>query len=47
MFDFVHNHKLLLQIILGLIMLPFAFFGLESYQRVFNSNAEVADVAGT
>jgi peptidyl-prolyl cis-trans isomerase D len=37
----------LLQIILGLIMLPFAFFGLESYQRVFNSNAEVADVAGT
>lgn len=47
MFDFVHNHKLLLQIILGLIMLPFAFFGLDSYQRVFNSNAEVADVAGT
>jgi len=47
MFDFVRNHKLFLQIILGLIMLPFAFFGLESYQRVFDSNAEVADVAGT
>jgi peptidyl-prolyl cis-trans isomerase D len=47
MFDFVHNHKFLLQIILGMIMLPFAFFGLESYQRVFNSSAEVAEVAGT
>lgn len=47
MFDFVRNHKIVLQIILGLIMLPFAFFGLDSYQRVFNSNAEVADVAGT
>ena len=47
MFDFVHNHKLLLQIVLGMIMLPFAFFGLDSYQRVFNSSAEVADVAGT
>lgn len=47
MFDFVRNHKFVLQVILGMIMLPFAFFGLDSYQRVFNSSAEVADVAGT
>jgi peptidyl-prolyl cis-trans isomerase D len=47
MFDFVRNHKIVLQIILGLIMLPFAFFGLDSYQRVFNSSSEVAEVAGT
>ncbi len=33
MFDFVAKHKRILQIVLGLTILPFAFFGLESYTR--------------
>ncbi|MDR2195280.1 MAG: SurA N-terminal domain-containing protein [Gallionellaceae bacterium] len=33
MFDFVHHNRKLIQIILALIILPFAFFGLESYRQ--------------
>jgi len=33
MFDFVHERKRLVQIVLALIILPFAFWGLDSYQR--------------
>jgi len=43
MFDWVRNNKRLMQVILGLIILPFAFFGLESYQAM-NSVPEIATV---
>lgn len=33
MFDFVHNNKKIIQIVLALIILPFAFWGVDSYQR--------------
>jgi peptidyl-prolyl cis-trans isomerase D len=45
MFDFVHKKRRIVQIILGLAMLPFVFWGLESYQ---GSDGEdiVAQAAG-
>ena len=43
MFDFVHAHKKLLQIFLALITLPFALWGVSSYEKMGNS----ADVAAT
>jgi len=47
MFDLIHNHKTLVQIILGLIILPFAFWGIDSYQRSFSMAAQdLAEVAG-
>jgi peptidyl-prolyl cis-trans isomerase D len=33
MFDFVHENKRLIQIILALIILPFAFWGVDSYRK--------------
>ena len=33
MFDAVRNNKKIIQIILALIVLPFAFWGVESYVR--------------
>ena len=33
MFDFVHRHKRILQFVLAIIFLPFAFFGVDSYFR--------------
>lgn len=36
MFDFVHEKKRLVQIVLGLIILPFAFWGVDSYRRSGN-----------
>lgn len=47
MFDFVANHKRLLQVILGLTILPFAFFGLDSYTRSRGGANEAASVDGT
>ncbi|MBI2312139.1 MAG: SurA N-terminal domain-containing protein [Betaproteobacteria bacterium] len=45
MFDIVHGHKRAVQIVLALIILPFAFWGVESYRRVGDSNfvASVGD----
>src|SRR5512147_1588349 len=43
MFDIVHKHKRIVQIILALIALPFAFFGVDYYFR--SSGAGVDDVA--
>ncbi len=43
MFDFVHEHKKLLQVFLALITLPFALWGVSSYEKAGNS----ADVAAT
>lgn len=47
MFDLVTKHKRLLQILLGLMILPFAFFGLDSYTRSSGSRGDAASVDGT
>ncbi|HUN67267.1 MAG TPA: SurA N-terminal domain-containing protein [Burkholderiales bacterium] len=47
MFDFVAKHKRILQIVLGLTIVPFAFFGLESYTRSMSGANDVASVDGT
>jgi len=44
MFDFVHEKKRLVQIILALIILPFAFWGVDSYNRSGNTAEVVATV---
>src|SRR5262245_2066716 len=47
MYDFLHRRKRLVQIILALITLPFAFFGVDYYFRSASGPAgEVASVAG-
>ncbi len=46
MFDFVHERRRLVQIVLVLITLPFAFFGLESYRHSGDAGAP-ATVNGT
>jgi peptidyl-prolyl cis-trans isomerase D len=47
MFDFVARHKRLMQIFLAIVIVPtFAFFGIQSYDRVFSSGDAVAEVAG-
>ena len=46
MFDFVYRKKRLVQAILALITLPFAFFGVDYYFRGGGSATEVARVAG-
>jgi len=46
MFDLVHNNKRLMQIVLALVALPFAFWGIDSYQRVMSRAGEVASVGG-
>jgi peptidyl-prolyl cis-trans isomerase D len=47
MFDLVAKHKRILQLILGLTILPFAFFGVESYMRGGRSATDAASVDGT
>ena len=47
MYDFLHKRKRMVQIILALITLPFAFFGVDYYFRSGTGAAgEVASVAG-
>ena len=46
MFDFVHRKKRVVQVILALITLPFAFFGVDYYFRNAGSVNEVAKVGG-
>ncbi|MGP1676217.1 MAG: SurA N-terminal domain-containing protein [Burkholderiales bacterium] len=46
MFDLVHKHKLLVQLLLALIILPFAFWGIDSYQRGTSTVQDLAEVAG-
>ncbi len=43
MFDFVSNHKRIVQVVLAMIALPFAFFGVDYYFR--SGNAAATDVA--
>jgi len=44
MFDFVHEKKRLVQIVLAVILLPFAFWGVDSYNRSGTSADVVATV---
>jgi len=44
MFDFVREKKRLVQIVLAVILLPFAFWGVDSYNRSGNSADVVAKV---
>jgi len=46
MFDFVREKKRLVQIVLAVIILPFAFWGVDSYNRSGNSDEVVATVNG-
>src|ERR1700738_4521803 len=47
MFDFVTKHKRLLQFLLVLFIVPpFAFWGIDSYQRGGSAGSDVANVAG-
>jgi peptidyl-prolyl cis-trans isomerase D len=46
MFDIIDRHKRLVQLILALITLPFAFFGVDYYFRQGSSTLEVATVSG-
>lgn len=47
MFDFVHEKKRLVQIVLAVIILPFAFWGVDSYNRSGSSADVVATVNDT
>lgn len=44
MFDIVRNNRTVVQVFLVLIMLPFAFFGVESYVRNSGAGEDVAKV---
>ena len=46
MFDFVHENKRLMQIILALITLPFALWGVSSYEKMGSSPDVAATVNG-
>jgi peptidyl-prolyl cis-trans isomerase D len=47
MYDFLYKRKRVVQLILALISLPFAFFGVDYYFRSGDRAGEVASVAGT
>ena len=47
MFDAVRNNKRIVQIFLGLITLPFAFWGVDSYVRNMGAGRDVASVGGS
>jgi len=44
MFDAVRNNKRIVQVFLGLIILPFAFFGVDSYMNNVGSGDQVAKI---
>ena len=47
MFEFVSRHKRLLQLLLMIFIIPpFAFWGIDSYQRFFTTGNDVANVDG-
>lgn len=47
MFDAVRNNKKIVQIFLGLITLPFAFWGVDSYVRNAGAGRDMASVGGS
>ena len=46
MFDLVNKNKTLIQIILFLTMIPFAFYGVDYYFRGTDSTGDVAQFDG-
>ncbi|TAG84289.1 MAG: peptidylprolyl isomerase [Betaproteobacteria bacterium] len=46
MYDFVHKNKRVVQVILALMVLPFAFVGVDSYVRNMSNEQDVARVGG-
>jgi len=46
MYDLLHSHKKLVQIVLAIIFLPFAFFGMDSYFRAGDRGGDIATVGG-
>ncbi len=46
MWDFIQNHKRFIQIILAIMFLPFAFFGVDSYFRSSDRDSSIATVGG-
>jgi peptidyl-prolyl cis-trans isomerase D len=46
MFDFVHKNRRVVQVILAILILPFAIWGIESYTRVTTGRDAVAKVNG-
>src|SRR3954470_9255079 len=46
MFDFIGHHKRIAQLILALITLPFAFFGVDYYFRRADNTPDVAKIGG-
>ena len=46
MFDLVYKHKRIVQVILALMTIPFAIWGIESYTRVAGGRDTVATVNG-
>ena len=44
MYNFVTNNKRFIQVVLAIILLPFAFFGVDSYFRASDSTAGLATV---
>lgn len=46
MFDFVHKNKRIVQFVLALLVLPFAFVGVDSYVRNMTGDKDVATVGG-
>jgi peptidyl-prolyl cis-trans isomerase D len=44
MFDLVHRNKRIIQVVLAIVLLPFAFFGVDSYFRDRTSGQTVAKV---
>ena len=46
MFELVHKHKRIVQVILALLILPFAIWGIESYTRAGGGRDSVAKVNG-
>ncbi|MDP2809441.1 MAG: SurA N-terminal domain-containing protein [Rhodocyclaceae bacterium] len=47
MFDAIRNNKKIIQIVLALIILPFAFFGMDSLVRNAGSDNDAASVGGS
>jgi peptidyl-prolyl cis-trans isomerase D len=46
MFEFVHKNKRFVQFLLALMILPFAFVGVDSYMKQLGSDQDLASVAG-
>ena len=47
MFDLVRNNKKIIQLVLAIIILPFALWGVDSYVRGGRGGNEIATVGDT